>query len=99
MENIIIRIIDFEFTNYQQNLILISGAITNSDITSMTLKLTGTLLILKPDRTTPPTTINEIQALHIVKFLKRIFSKKPDKLDPILTELQVSMSNIKPNLT
>lgn len=96
-ENKII-IIDFEFSNYQRtDLVLISGAISESQITSKIERLRGQPIIISPD--------GRIRLMDNYSYIKtrdlllRIFEKKPNQLQVILNELNLAMETKTSNLT
>jgi len=84
--NIKIIIIDFEFTNYQRNsIVLILGAITQSHINSYFVRMRRRSLIIPPKGDISIMTYPVFIKTEIL--LKRIFKNKPETLQKILTEL------------
>lgn len=81
---------DFEFTNFQGNMVLISGAMSKFQTDSRIYKLQGRPLVLSRRGHVVPFNMKKQQLL--IDHVKRIFRKKLDKLNPLLNELYLSLS-------
>lgn len=81
---------DFEFINFQGNMVLISGAMSKYQIESRIYKLQGRPLVLSRRGQVFPFNMKKQQLL--IDHVKRVFRQKLDKLTPLLNELYLSLA-------
>jgi hypothetical protein len=92
-------VMDFEFTMiHRTDIVLISGAMSNSHPSSPIIKINGNPIILKKESNYIQN-ITKAQEITIIRSLHKIFKNKEDKLQPILGELKLSIEKHNSNLT
>lgn len=91
-----VAIIDFEFATFRRtSTVLISGAMILYTENSVT-KLEGNPIVINENGSLSPITRNGIKSL--ILSIKNIFKNKPDKLTPILKQLDLSIKSTINNL-
>lgn len=81
---------DFEFTSFQGNMVLISGAMSKFQLEARVFKLQGRPLVF--NRQGNVVLFNMYKQHMLINHVRRTFRTKLDKLDSILHELHCSLS-------